>query len=187
MRSFFIKNFPKSGTARSAFSIIELLITLALVAIVVTFTIPRTTFVARFLVQAEINKLYAVFSYLQQWAIAGNELQELSFDLKNNTYQFKTFQGGTTTQKLPKSVRFGFLPGVKGPPSNPGKPIEIAATFPIQTDRPIVNFMTNGKITPGTVYVVDGGGRCLGALTCPISQVSYIRRYTYDKQQWKTW
>ena len=57
--------------SHKAFSLIELLITLALVAIIVTFTVPRTSFFARFLVQAEINKLHAVFSYLQQRAIAG--------------------------------------------------------------------------------------------------------------------
>ena len=167
--------------SHKAFSLIELLITLALVAIIVTFTVPRTSFFARFLVQAEINKLHAVFSYLQQRAIAGNEEQELLFDLKNNTYRFKTIQGEITIQKLPKSVRFGFLPGVKGPPSHPDKPIEIAATFPITNGIPAAKFMTNGKITPGTVYVVDEREQCLGALTCPISQVSNIRKYTYDK------
>jgi prepilin-type N-terminal cleavage/methylation domain-containing protein len=170
---------------KTAFSLIELLITLALVAIIITFTIPRTTFFSRFLVQAEINKLYAVFSYLQQRAIAGNESQELSFNLKNNTYQFKTVGGEVTTQKLPKSITFDFLPGAKGPPSHPDNPIVIAATFPIHNGTPIVSFMTNGKITPGTIYIIDGGKRCLGALTCPISQVSYIRRYTYDNQHWK--
>lgn len=173
--------------ARNAFSLIELLITLALVAIVITFTIPRTTFFTRFLVQAEINKLYAVFCYLQQRAMAGNEEQELFLNLSDNTYQFKTIQGEITIQKLPKTVRFGFLPGTMGPPSKPSKPIEIAATFPLTRGSPTASFMTNGKITPGTIYVLAGNGAYQGALTCPISQVSYIRRYAYENQHWKSW
>ncbi len=176
-----------SSAARAGYSLIELLITLALVLLIVTFTVPRTTYFARFLVHAEINKLYSIFSYLQQRAIASNEVQELSFDLAAKTYQFKTIQGTITTLRLPCSVRFGVLDRVKGPPSNPTKPIEKAVTFPSRQGVITANFMTNGKITPGTVYLTDEGGRCLGALTCPISQVSYIRRYTYDGQQWKMW
>lgn len=170
-----------------AFSLIELMITMALVVVVISFTVPRTNFFARFLVQAEINKLYAVFSYLQQRALVSNQVQELSFDVSAQAYTFKTVQGRVTTTRLPGSVRFGILDQVKGPPSSPTRPLEKAVTFPVRQGVPTANFMTNGKITPGTVYVVDQHAQCLGALTCPISQVSYMRRYVYEGQRWKSW
>lgn len=173
--------------SRRAFSLIELMVTMALVILVVTFTVPRTTFFARFLVQAEINKLYAVFSYLQQRALASNQVQELSFDVSAHAYTFKTLQGKVATTHLPGSVRFGILDRVKGPPSSPTRLLEKAVTFPVRQGVLMVNFMTNGKITPGTVYVVDRHAQCLGALTCPISQVSYMRRYAYEGQRWKSW
>jgi type II secretory pathway pseudopilin PulG len=172
---------------KNSFSLIELLVVVALVVLVVTFTVPRTTFVVRFLVQAEINKLYSIFSYLQQRAMVSNQVQELSFDIARHAYRFKTVQGVLTTQSLPGSVRFGVLDHVKGPPSNPTKPLEKAVTFPLRQGVSTVSFLTNGKITPGAVYLVDRGARYLGALTCPISQVSYIRKYAYDGQQWRSW
>jgi hypothetical protein len=172
---------------KKSFSLIELLITLGLVMIIVAFTIPRTTFFARILVHVEINKLYALFSYLQQRAFASNEEQEVSFNLSSHTYQFKTVQGAVATYHLLGCVQFGACDHVKGPPSAPTRPIDKAATFPLRNNVSTVVFLPNGKITPGTVYLIDGEKRYLGALTCPISQVSYIRRYTHDGQRWNCW
>ncbi len=172
---------------KKSFSLIELLITMALVAVVMTLTIPRTTFYARFLVQAEINKLYAICAYLQQRALASNESQSLQFDLAAHTYRFATVQGNTTMQRLPVAVRFGVLPRVQGPPGKPSATIDKAATFPEVSGMPTVSFMPNGKITVGSVYLIDSQQKCLGALTCSVSQVSYMRRYFYDDGKWKAW
>ena len=170
-----------------SFSLIELLITLALVVLLVAFTVPRTTFFARFIVQAEINKMYAICSYLQQRALAANDAQELQLDLTSNTYRFANLQGKQTTQRLHDQVRFGVLPQASGPPGKPTASLTNASTFPEENGVPCIQFMTNGKITSGTVYFIDRSKKCLGALTCAVSQVSYMRRYIYDNHQWVVW
>jgi hypothetical protein len=87
--------------------------------------------------------------------------------------------------KLPDAVRFGFIPGVSGPPSSPGKPITNPITFKDfgQGKYKVILFV-DGKIQPGTVYFVDKNRNFMMALTCPISQVSFIRKYNYDKGKW---
>lgn len=45
-------------------------------------------------------------------------------------------------------------------------------------------FFPDGKIQPGSLYLTDTQERYLYALTIPVGQVSYIRRYRYDHHRW---
>lgn len=77
---------------------------------------------------------------------------------------------------LPATIRFGFLPESKGPPSTPTRPIRSAITFPGKK----VSCFPDGTIQAGTVYLVDDKKSSMYALTSGVSAVSFLRKYRYD-------
>jgi hypothetical protein len=180
--------------AKKAFSIFELILVLAIMILVFSVSVPKKSFINRFLLENEVDKLFTVFSFLQQRAIASNQEQEITFDLVQNTYFYDL--ADTSKQdlkmsakpvfcKLPEAVKFGFLQGTNGPPSSPGRPITCPITFKqVGQGKFKVAFFTDGKIQPGTAYFIDKNHNFMMALTCPISQVSFIRKYKYDKNKW---
>ena len=54
-----------------------------------------------------------------------------------------------------------------------------------ETSLQKVIFSPDGKITPGTIYLTDFKKNIMVALTCPIGNISYIRKYQYDNNTWK--
>ena len=48
-----------------------------------------------------------------------------------------------------------------------------------------LRILPNGNISPGAVYLSDHFKKVMGALTCSISQVSYIRAYLYESGRWQ--
>ena len=44
----------------------------------------------------------------------------------------------------------------------------------------VQNAYPDGIIQSGTVYVIDSSKKCMYALSSPISQVSYLRKYSYN-------
>ena len=87
--------------------------------------------------------------------------------------------------KLPEVIKFGFLLGAKGPPSSPSTPINSGITFKKVEDNVYkALFYADGKIQAGTVYLIDKDQQFMMALTCPISQVSCIRKYRCDSGKW---
>lgn len=160
-----------------SFSLIELIVAISLFMLIFSFSIPKRSFFNNILLQHELENLYTTFSYLQQKAIASNEKLELHFTATSNSYTYPL--GGTVvTHTLSSSIKFGYRENTKGPPSTPKVSMTKAITFHNQS----VIFLPNGKISPGTVYMTDNEEKYLKALTCPISQVSFIRKYTFVKK-----
>ena len=169
------------GYLKKAFSIIELFVVIAAIAILFAVTVPRFSFVNRFVLQNEVDKLFTVFSFLQQKAIATNQEQEIIFNLTDNSYLHNLKDGKEAVcYKLPEVVKFGFLEGVKGPPSSPTKLIKNVVTFKGNK----VIFFNDGKIQPGTVYLIDKDEKNMMSVTCPVSQVSCIRKYKHEGKKW---
>ena len=165
---------------KRAFSIIELLVCFAIIFVLLTISVPKFMFFNKFILTSQTDKLFATFSYLQQKAIASNQEQKLTFNLKNNTYSHDN-----KSYKLPEVVRFGCLPGAKGPPSSPSKEIKKSITFAkLSESQFCMSFYVDGKVSPGTAYLIDKDQKFMMALTCPISQVSCIRKYKYDDGRW---
>jgi len=154
----------------SAFSLIELMISIALCALVVALLVVNVSFLNRGIVRSEIDKLYSVCMYLQQCALTTHQEHELTFDTKNNTYRFA---GKTETLRFP--VEFGFPCNVKGPPSTPRKKIFSAVTF----KGGKILFYPEGIISSGTVYLTDRNKTVLYALSSGIAHVSHLRKYSY--------
>jgi hypothetical protein len=121
-------------------------------------------------------------SYLHQKAIACNEKQELVFLPKQNSFVYLDKET-QVIKKLHKHISFGFPLGAKGPPSCPKSPIKKTITF---CDNKIV-FYPDGTTSPGSVYLTDISKKYFKALTCPLSQVFFIRTYEYKLHPSKTW
>lgn len=155
----------------SGFSLIELMITIALCALVVTLTVVNVSFLHRGTVRSEVDKLYAACMYLQQCALSGNQEYILELDEQKNEYSFDG-----RVERLESPVHFGFAENAKGPPSSPRNPIKSAITFPGKR----IMFYPDGVISSGTVYLTDGSGNVLYALSSGIAHVSHLRKYSYN-------
>lgn len=158
---------------KKGFTLVELMISIALCAFVITLTIVNVSFLNRGLVRSEVDKLFATCMYLQQRALTTGQQQILSFDTKNNSYNFT---GKNCTLRPP--VIFGFVPDTKGPPSSPSKKIKKPITF--KEER--ILFSTNGAISSGTVYLTDVQKKSLYALSNGIAQISHLRKYCYSSK-----
>ena len=155
---------------KSGLTLVEMLVVLALVAFLFTLSSSNFSFFHRITVRAQLEQLQMVCRHLQQRAMTLNQQQELMFDEVTNSYSF-----GKQTTVLPHFVRFGVLPGVKGPPATP----TTALSHPITFKKNRIVFHPDGIISPGTVYLMDTNNRFLYALSCGVAQVSFLRLYRY--------
>lgn len=169
---------------RLSFSLIEIFVVIAAIVILFGIFIPRLSFLNIFILENETDKIFSIFSFLQQSAIASNVEQKVLFDLKDNSYSY--FKNEKINKiKLPNIIKFGFLQNSIGPPSSPAKKIKRAISFKKESENLFTaTFFRDGKIQPGTIYLVDNNNRFMMALTCPISQVSNIRKYKYNNGKW---
>lgn len=156
---------------KEGFLLLEVLVVLALVAALMALSGACSSFVRRALVRAEIEKLHTICCYLKQVAQVSNGQCTLSFDVQKGLYRYED-----TVETLPKQVMFGAPMRVLGPPSAPLKAVTRGVTFP----QDQIVFYPSGIVHAGTVYLSDTGGAYTCALSCAVSQVSYLRKYFYD-------
>lgn len=152
------------------FSLVEVMVSMALFILLVGLVIANTSFLNRYLVRAELDKMYTVFRYLQKTAMVSGQEQVLEFDVKKNRYMC-----GKRVFTLPSQVVFGVLPDVKGPPSAPQKIITKSITFRGKK----VRFNKAGIIKSGTIYITDKAKHVMYAMSCSVAQASYLRKYAY--------
>jgi len=127
-------------------------------------------------VVSEARKLQTICWALAQEAIAQNKQISLNIDQKNNLYSWPE-----QTIKLSPKVKFGVIPGTLGPPSSPKKEITNATTF---AENKII-FYPDGRISPGSAYVVDAARQIMYAVTVSVASVSYVRLYRYANNRWQ--
>ncbi len=171
--------------ASKSFSIIELLLVCAIVAIGAAMYAPRLSFVQQYKIQRELDAFEALFEYLRNRAMATASVHRLEFLLGERGYRYGGLDGVQSAGKLCADVEYGFVAGALGPPGNPTVPLTGASTFGEEKGRSSVEFFPNGKISSGTLYLKVRKGDIGVALTCAISQVSYVRKYVYRNHQWK--
>lgn len=163
-----------------AFSLFELLITIAAFVLLITFIVPKFSSIDKFILQNEVDKLFSTFSYLQQKAIATNIEQVLYFDSNKKTYEYSKVE-----YKLSEKIDFGILPGVLGPPAKPRKIIKEPILFEkISNNLFRVVFYPDGNMSSGSVFFIDSKKKYLMSLNCPVSPFSCIRKYKYENSRW---
>ena len=167
--------YKRLNKNRSAFSIIELTIALALVALIAAFCIPTMSLYKKKLISNEALHIQTTCRYLQQRALAENTNFELIFNEADQSYS-----GGGECHKLSSSIKFGTLPGILGPPLNPTSTIKKAITFP----RSKIIFYPHGTTTSGSIYLVGGNNKLLYAITIPVGNVPHIQIYDYKNGSW---
>ena len=166
---------------KHGFTLIEVMIVIALFALVATLGMIQFSFLDSTIARIEVDKLATVCSFLQQQAIATNSEQVLTCDTQNNEYRCDSFNKFRMIyEKLSQRISFGFLPGVMGSPGSPTHRIDKAVTFPGSK----IHFYPTGIVSSGTAYLVDKNKQYMYALSNAVSQVSYMRLYRYDGK-WK--
>jgi prepilin-type N-terminal cleavage/methylation domain-containing protein len=164
-----------------AFTLIELVLVLAIVVIISAVGLPYLWDRDQALLNHELEHLELLFTFMQQQALATNKPCTLVVQ-PPRIYTF-TRNGRVAMYQLAPGIEFGTIPGAYGPPANPTGPLTQAATFPPVMQAGMqgfeVVFLPNCQTTPGAVYLKATKSSFMGALTCAVSQVSYIRRYLY--------
>ncbi|MCX5922237.1 MAG: prepilin-type N-terminal cleavage/methylation domain-containing protein [Candidatus Dependentiae bacterium] len=157
----------------SGFTLIELMVVVAIVSVIAVLTFTQVRFLDGALMRAEVDKLYGMCMYAQRCAMLTNKKQVIIVDKAAKSY---TYNG--RCERLPDAIDFGFIAGVKGPPSDPRGDITSPITF---KDDQII-FKPNGIIQPGSIYLVDTQKKSMYGLSSSVAQVSFLRKYRYDKK-----
>ncbi|MEX2437971.1 MAG: GspH/FimT family pseudopilin [Candidatus Babeliales bacterium] len=164
------------GCATSAFSLIEFILVIALVAFLALLAISNMGFLQRRIVKAHAEQLLSTMMYMQREAMVANAKKNLTFSPSRNQYSYN--QNVVT---LPQGVRFGVIAGVQGPPSLHSKQPQGAVTYQNQE----IVFLPDGKMSAGSVYLTDSNYQVMYAITTAVSHISYIRMYVYYRGKWE--
>ena len=155
------------------FSLIELMVALAIFSVIIALTFTNVSFLEQSLAHNEIDKLHSIAHYLARRAQMTNQEQVLQFDRFGKSYRFNGRK-----ETLPKGIEFGTLPSIKGPPSSALH----AITNPITFKGERITFHPQGIMQSGTVYLMHKKQQSIYALSCAVAQVSFLRKYRYDKR-----
>lgn len=156
---------------KKGFTLIEIIIVLALISIIVCLSMINIQSFNGLTVRIEIEKLYATCFYLQQKALSSQTKQVLKFDLHKGAYTYDNHY-----EELSSKVIYGFIDGVKGPPSSPQEVIGKKSSF----DNDQIVFYPDGIIQSGALYLTDVNKKTLYALTSGVGKISFLRKYRYD-------
>lgn len=159
---------------KSGSILVELMLAVAIIGLLATIAMPSFKFLNKLALGNEAERLYSTFVLMQRKAmLQGNKL-DLKFEEEGYIFDNRK-------NRLASNIKFGYLPDVKGPPATPTQVIKAAITF--KNKKAI--FYADSKISPGTVYLIDEKYKLMYAVTVPVSEVSYIRRYQYKDKSWQ--
>ena len=156
---------------RCGFSLIELMLTVALLALIVTLCLYSSNWLSYTIVRAQLEQLQAACRACQCQAIATHKEQRLVFDSSYTSYQALG-----STYFFTKGIKGGCAPGVKGPPSKPvASPVK-----PCTFEDNMIVFYPDGIISSGVLYVLDTKTGRQYALSSGVGHTSFLRLYYYD-------
>ncbi len=168
-------DFERKKTNAYGFLLAELMLVIALIAIITALSVSGLSFIERFCVRTEAERLAALCMTAYTTALATQTLQEIVIDSTHNAI---SWQG--RTEHLSSGVIFGVLPHAHGPPSRPISTLTSPCTFP---DNRIC-FYPDATVSAGAVYLTSKARTCLYALTIHVGSITYLRIYGYRDKNW---
>jgi|ERR1700733_107037 len=156
---------------RKGFSLLELMIVIAIAALLITICSVNSRFLRSSVVQTQLDLFITTCTYLAQTAIATKTPQTLFLESADHSYSFHNQK-----HLLPKGMQFGILNAVKGPPASPTHSVHAPITFANNT----ITFWPDGIISSGTVYFLDTSTQALYAISSGVGHVSFLRKYRYN-------
>ncbi len=155
---------------KKAFTLVELLIVLALMLFVLMLSVGQLHFIKRGYARSELDGLYQACLYMQRHAMMTGKTCSVNLDVDQHRYTCND-----QVHQLALHVKFGMQPGVKGPPSSPNKILTKVCTF----KNNCISCSKDGVISAGTIYITNTQGSALYALTASVAPYSYLRKYRY--------
>ena len=176
-------NTRMCNTKKISFTLFELCLVMALISVMAGLSFRLFLPSSQSLMRNQLRVMQTLFVYLQQKAIASNQDIKLFLDQEKNSYYF-SINTDPSVHHLDNHHRFGFIAGIHGPPAKPTHLIDSFTTFKKQDNLHVITFFANGTISVGALYIIDNKQTTMGALTCSVSQVSYVRKYLYTGNMW---
>lgn len=161
------------------------MVCISLVMLLASLIVPRFAKQPHAELYTDLDHLFSVITYLHYRAMATHTIQELFFDLEKQVYYFIKHEK-KHEKRLHASTLFGYLPNAMGPPSSPTELITKPITFAQKNTKSTLSarFFPDGKISSGTIYLIDKYHTAMVALTTPVSETPYTRKYKYLENQW---
>lgn len=154
-----------------AFSLLELMIVIALVTLLTSLGSLTSSFFNPWLARLQLNQVYMACQCMRAQAMALHRTLHVQCDTHKHTYRI-----GDHSYQLTGAL-FDYLPGSNGPPGNPTKPITHAITFTKQC----ISFYPDGTTNAGTIYMTDPHHTRMYALTIAVGEIPAIRTYIYSR------
>jgi prepilin-type N-terminal cleavage/methylation domain-containing protein len=156
---------------RCGFSLIELTLVVALVALIATLCVYSSSWLNHTVAHTQLEQLQAACRACQCHAIATKKEQRLVFDNLCASYEALGSRSSFTT-----GICGGCAPGMQGPPSKPVAAPAKCCTF---EDNTII-FYPDGIISSGVLYLLDTKTGRQYALSSGVGHTSFLRLYSYD-------
>jgi prepilin-type N-terminal cleavage/methylation domain-containing protein len=170
-------------THTDGFTLIELLVVMGIITFVASIGVTQLQPDPETIITRELDRIATLCTYLQQRARASQQQHALMIDIPNNRYLMQ-IGNRLNCYTLSQSLLFG-TPPQSGSPNNQNQKARQPVTFSQKNGLHCIDFFPNGKISSGSLYIIDKQESTGGALTCGVTQVSYIRRYVYKNHHWQ--
>ena len=156
------------------FTFLEVIFVLAIIGILSAFAVPDlSAFTNRLRLETVVRGVATDLREMKMLATLDRSDYTISFVPANNLYDLP---GRRLT--LPAGLRFGFAPGVLGPPSNPVQPPDAdGITFP--SNR--VTFYSQGSNSLGTIYLVNDENR---TMAISLSITGRVKIWQWNGKKW---
>ncbi len=127
---------------------LELIVVLAIIGILSALAVPDlSAFTGKLYLETAVRGVSTNLREMKMRATLDRSNYTIYFDPANNSYDLPGWRFS-----LPVGIRFGFGPGVLGPPANPGQtPDADGVTFPSNK----ATFYALGSNSIGTIYITN--------------------------------
>jgi len=196
-------------TSEQGFQLAELVVSLAVLAVLLMLTLPALThFSAGLRLRLAAAELEASLRSARSSAIRLGTEVAVKFRLRaDGTYTWAIYRDGNgngvlnrditagtdplispprVLEELGKQMRFGFPPGLTArDPSDPSKRLRFADD-PIRfNESDLASFGPLGTSTPGSLYVTDGQSRLMAVRVFGRTGKVKVIAYDFDAEVWK--